>query len=117
MDEQNLYIIDSLTLDGWIATRDNAPDADFHYVNTALYIVKMLEFKCIDLNMEIEEIKELFHISERAYNKIVLKYYNYSHNRIIIYPNFIVGVNNVPDICNVIKYYIKSQEQYENEFK
>jgi|ERR1035437_1289858 hypothetical protein len=112
-DEQNLYTINSLTLEGWIKVRHDAPDADYHFQNMALFIIKMLEFKCMDLNMEMEEIKELFKINDRAYKKIVTKYFNYSHNNDIIYPNFIVGANNVPDICNVIQYYIKSQEQYE----
>jgi len=69
MDEQNLYIVDSLTIEGWIRTRDNAPDANFHYVNTALYIIKMLEFKCMDLRMEMDKIMGLFKITKKAYNK------------------------------------------------
>ena len=112
-DEQNLYIIDSFTLEGWIKARKDAPDAPFHFENTALYITKMLEFKCIDLNMEMEEILALFHIKERVYKDIVIKYYSYTTGHPIIYPNFIVTVHNIPDICSVIKYYIKSQEQYE----
>ena len=112
-DEQNLYIIDSLTLEGWIKARNDAPDAPFHFENTALYIIKMLEFKCIDLNMDMNEIMRLFHVSKKAFSKIIIKYHNYSYKHDINYPNFIVGANNIPDICSVIKYYIKSQEQYE----
>lgn len=112
-DEQNLYTINCLTLEGWIKLRQDAPDADFHYPNMALYLVKMLVFKCIDLNMEMEDILELFHIKERVFKDIVIKYYSYSSIQSIIYPYFIVTVKNVPDICIVIKNYIKSQEQYE----
>jgi hypothetical protein len=112
-DELNLYILNSLTLEEWIKVRHDAPDAPFHFENTALYIIKMLEFKCIDLNMEMEDILELFHIEKGVYKEIILKYHSYKSENFIIYPYFIVTVTNVPDICSVIQYYIKSQEQYE----
>lgn len=77
----------------------------------------MLVFKCIEMAMDELEIQVLFGINEIAYDKDYIKYCTYTSGKKIEFPNFIVGIKSVSEICHVIKKYLDSQKQYDKKVK
>jgi len=106
-DEVNKLMIDHLDLEGFLNFRKVMGDEELHLVNGERYLKKMLIFKCIELDMEGENIMKIFDLKERCYGEWLAKYRNYNRGHVIIYPKFLVGVMEIDFLCNLINYCLK----------